>query len=145
MLKNIGIIREELKIVAEMGYNIQILKLYKFSKDDLFSEYVNKFYEIKRISSGPTKFIAKMHLNTLYGYFGRKQTMIETKNILTKNLGEYLTKYSIFSIININEKISTLLLSSNLDYEWDKINCSIRYLIRYDIFRRNEKCYKIWL
>jgi hypothetical protein len=53
---------EELKAVAKLGYQIQILKLYKFSKCDLFSEYVNKFFEIKRISSGSTKFIGKMHL-----------------------------------------------------------------------------------
>jgi hypothetical protein len=99
-----------------LGYEIQILKLYKFSKEDLFSEYVNKFFEIKRTSSGPTKFIGKMHLNTLYGYFGRKQTMIDTINILTKDLGNYLTKYTVFSIININDKISTILLSNNLDY-----------------------------
>ena len=43
--------------------------------------------------------------------------MIETKNILNKDLENYITKYSIFSIININDKISTLLMSSNLDYD----------------------------
>jgi hypothetical protein len=42
--------------------------------------------------------------------------MIDTKNILTKDLSNYLTKYSVFSIINISDKISTLLLSNNLDY-----------------------------
>ena len=107
---------EELKAVENLGYQIQILKLYKLSKTDLFSEYVNRFFEIKRNSTGSAKFIAKMLLNTLYGYFGRKLTMIDTKNILTKDLGYYLTKYSVFSIININDKISTLLLSNNLDY-----------------------------
>lgn len=108
---------EELKAVSNLGYNIEILKLYKFSKMDLFTRYIKFFYDIKKNSIGPLRFIAKMHLNTLYGYFGRKLLMIETKNILNKDLENYITKYSIFSIININDRISTLLMSSNLDYD----------------------------
>jgi hypothetical protein len=108
---------EELKTVAKYGYKIQILKLYKFSKVDLFTKYIEFFYNIKKNSTGSLRFIAKMHLNTLYGYFGRKLLMIETKNIFNKDLENYITKYSIFSIITINEKISTLLMSSNLDYD----------------------------
>jgi DNA polymerase elongation subunit (family B) len=58
-----------------------------------------------------------MHLNTLYGYLGRKQTLIETKNVFKNELAHYYGTYTIFSEININEKISTILMSSNLDYD----------------------------
>jgi len=58
-----------------------------------------------------------MHLNQLYGYFGRRKTLIETKNVYKKDLMKYYGSYTIFSEISINENISTLLMSSNLDYD----------------------------
>jgi hypothetical protein len=58
-----------------------------------------------------------MHLNQLYGYFGRRQTLIETKNVYTQDLMKYYGTYTIFSEIKINDKISTILMSSNLDYD----------------------------
>lgn len=41
--------------------------------EDLFSEYVNKFFTIKNTSKGAKKAIAKLLLNTLYGKFGMKR------------------------------------------------------------------------
>jgi hypothetical protein len=58
-----------------------------------------------------------MHLNQLYGYFGRRKTLIETKNVYTRDLMKYYGSYTIFSEITINENISTILMSSNLDYD----------------------------
>jgi hypothetical protein len=58
-----------------------------------------------------------MHLNQLYGYFGRRKTLIETKNVYKSELTQYYGSYTIFSEIDINENISTLLMSSNLDYD----------------------------
>lgn len=57
-----------------------------------------------------------MHLNQLYGYFGRKQELIETKNITRDELTSYLNKHSITSIIEINDEIITILMSCNLDF-----------------------------
>jgi hypothetical protein len=74
------------------------------------------FYNIKKFATGPLRFIAKMHLNTLYGYFGRKKTLIETKNVYKSELKNFYGFYTIFAEININEAISTILMSSNLDY-----------------------------
>jgi hypothetical protein len=56
-----------------------------------------------------------MHLNTLYGYFGRKLDLLETKNVLTSELSLYLTTRVIKNIININDQISTLLMETNLN------------------------------
>jgi hypothetical protein len=58
-----------------------------------------------------------MHLNQLYGYFGRRKTLIETKNVYNNELIHYFGKYTIFSEIKINENISTILMSSNFDYD----------------------------
>jgi DNA polymerase elongation subunit (family B) len=57
-----------------------------------------------------------MHLNQLYGYFGRRKTLIETRNVYNKDLIKYFGNYTIFSEIKINENITTILMSSNLDY-----------------------------
>lgn len=60
------------KAVEKLGYKITLIKGYEFTKADLFSNFVHTFYEIKRTSSGAEKMIAKLLLNNLYGYFGRK-------------------------------------------------------------------------
>jgi hypothetical protein len=96
---------------------VELIKVYNFSKEDLFTNYIKFFYNLKKFAEGPLRLIAKMHLNTLYGYFGRKKTLIETKNVYKKDLPEYFGNYTIFSEIDINEEISTLLMSSNLDYD----------------------------
>lgn len=107
---------EELKTVVKHGYNVELIKVYNFSKSNIFNNYIYFFYNIKKISIGPLRFIAKMHLNQLYGYFGRRKTLIETRNVYNKDLIKYYGNYTIFSEIKINEDITTILMSSNLDY-----------------------------
>jgi hypothetical protein len=69
---------EELKAVQAQGYKIKLISGYEFSKVNIFSEYINHFYSIKKISKGAERFISKLHLNTLYGYFGRSLAGLET-------------------------------------------------------------------
>lgn len=76
---------EELKAVVKLGYKITLIRGYEFTKAELFSKYVHKFYEIKRTSTGAEKAKAKLLLNNLYGYFGRKQIGIVTQNIKIMN------------------------------------------------------------
>nr|YP_010852411.1 DNA polymerase [Lactarius subindigo]WGL35963.1 DNA polymerase [Lactarius subindigo] len=108
---------EELKAVANYGYKIELIKVYHFSKSNIFNKYIEYFYNIKKLATGALRLIAKMHLNQLYGYFGRRKTLIETKNVYKKDLTKYYGSYTIFSEISINENISTILMSSNLDYD----------------------------
>jgi hypothetical protein len=56
-----------------------------------------------------------MHLNQLYGIFGRKKDLIETINVYNKDLEILAYSRIIKHIININEDISTVLLSSNIN------------------------------
>jgi hypothetical protein len=108
---------EELKAVEKLGYKITLIKGYEFSKIDLFSKYIDHFFEKKKLSSGATRFIAKMHLNQLYGYFGRRQDLIETINVFNKDLNLYASYRIIKTIIRINNEISTILLHCNLNQE----------------------------
>jgi len=113
---------EELKAVQKYGY--QFIEGYEFSKVDLFSpyplgkgpkgDYVNNFYEQKKSSTGPERFIAKMHLNQLYGIFGRKHDLLETINIYKEDLEIYISSRIIKTIIPINDKITALLMHKNV-------------------------------
>jgi hypothetical protein len=132
---------EELKAVLEYGYKFKYLEGYEFSKIDLFSEYVHNFFEQKKNSSGPSRFIAKMHLNQLYGIFGRKHDLLETVNIYKEDLDLYISSRIIKSIIPINDKIVALLMLKNvnddlitkLNYEL-KLNLSnYQYLVKANV------------
>jgi hypothetical protein len=106
---------EELKAVEKLGYEFKLIKGYEFSKSNLFGEYVNHFFNIKRNSSGAHKAIAKLHLNGLYGYFGRRQDLIETVNISNNSLTSYLSTRIVKEVLEINNDYSTLLLASNIN------------------------------
>jgi DNA polymerase type B, organellar and viral len=107
---------ELLKEVVKHGYKVELISGYEFSKFDLFSEYVDHFYHIKRnsVKNSPERFISKLHLNTPYGIFGRRKDLIQTLNVETKNFKSYLLSRVVKSTIDINEKITTILIHNNL-------------------------------
>ena len=106
---------EELKAVQELGYKITLIKGYEYTKTYLFNEYVDHFYDIKKNSTGSQRFIAKMQLNQLYGYFGRKQELLRTVNVKTSDISKYLASQLIKTIIDINDEYSTLLIHVNVE------------------------------
>jgi hypothetical protein len=108
---------EELKAVQSLGYKFRLIRGYEFSKVDLFSKYVDHFFNIKRTSQGSEKAIAKLHLNALYGYFGRRQDLIETINVTNESLPKYLSSRIVKEILKINDDYSTLLLSANINHK----------------------------
>ena len=55
-----------------------------------------------------------MHLNQLYGIFGRKHDLLETRNIYLEDLEEFLGTRVIKSIVIINDKVVTLLMHKNV-------------------------------
>lgn len=122
---------EEIKQIISFGYKVEINKIYQFSRAKLFVDYVDHFYEKKKNSVGAERFIAKLHLNTLYGMFGRKLDMLKTIPIRPDELIEKLSIYPIKSIIDINEKLKILLTYQNLDYKLIKklnIDLSLRLI-----------------
>lgn len=56
------------------GYEIEVIKGYKFKKGNIFKEYVEKLYQIRMTysKSDPMNLIAKLLMNSLYGKFGMK-------------------------------------------------------------------------
>jgi hypothetical protein len=107
---------EELKAVVKLGYQITLINGYEFTKSDLFSDYVNHFYNIKKNSSGVERNMAKLQLNNLYGYFGRKQTGLITTNVKNNDLTNVLTSRVVKSITPVNNNYTTVLTYSNINY-----------------------------
>jgi hypothetical protein len=109
---------EELKAVAKLGYIIKPLTGFEFTQFLPFTDYINHFYESKKVSTGAQRFIDKMHLNQLYGYFGRKLNLIETIIVNNDDLADIVSHYLIKSIIDIEgENKSIVLKHVNLDIE----------------------------
>ena len=104
---------EELKAVAKLGYTIKLISGYEFSKMDLFSEYVDYFFNIKKVSIGAARFLAKLHLNSLYGIFSRKLELNEIKIILKKDLPQFMLNKIILGIIELNDKYIAIKVSKN--------------------------------
>lgn len=117
---------EEMKALLKHGYKFKLFRGYEFSKINLFNKYVSHFYNIKNNSSGAVKFIAKMHLNQLYGVFGRRQDTLETINVYNDQIPKYLASRVVKTIIEINDEKSCLLLISNVDsYILAQLNCEL--------------------
>ena len=45
-----------------------------------------------------------MHLNQLYGYFGRKRDILSTIIVENKDIRLYLARYIVKSIVRVNDK-----------------------------------------
>lgn len=109
---------EELKAVAPLGYNFKIVRAHEFSKAYLFNDYIDHFYTLKKNAKTPSeRYIAKLHLNTLYGVFGRSQNLLKTININREDIKQYLLTNSINNIININEEKAVLVVNSSLEVD----------------------------
>jgi hypothetical protein len=89
----------EMDNAVKFGYQFEILKGYEFKKGNIFSDYVNKMYELRLqyVKGHPMNLIAKLLMNSLYGKFGMKlestviemfNTSNETENNLFKDMLE---------------------------------------------------------
>ena len=65
---------EEMDNAIKYGYTFEIIKGYEFDKANIFSDYVNKMYNLRMQyeKGSPMNLIAKLLMNSLYGKFGMK-------------------------------------------------------------------------
>jgi len=66
-------------------------------------------------SIGAERFIAKIHLNQLYGVFGRKLDLLETINIHKNMLPWFLVNRVVSEVITVTPNIRTILVKNNLN------------------------------
>jgi DNA polymerase type B, organellar and viral len=131
---------EELKAIVERGYKVKLIKGIEFSKAYLFNEYVDHFFHQKYISTGAQRFISKMHLNQLYGIFGRRKEIISTVNVYNKDLFKLLACKIVKSIIEIDDNLSTVLIIDNIDNDIiNKLNIEVdrEYVSKFKLVKNN--------
>lgn len=130
---------EQLKAVIPHGYKIKLINGIEFTKDKIFTEYVNHFYEIKENSSGAERFLAKMQLNQLYGYFGRSQEILVTANVNKHELEDLLLSRVVDKVIELDNEIFVVLMLGNLnDTMLNKISTNVDF----KNFKRLERSVK---
>jgi DNA polymerase type B, organellar and viral len=110
---------EELKAAEKLGYKIKLLKGQSFSRAKMFNNYIEDFYLIKKESESesPERFIAKLHLNTIYGIFGKTRDILETKIINVKDITKYLVSRVVETIVEIQFDLVILLLKNRRNIE----------------------------
>jgi hypothetical protein len=110
---------EELKLAENLGYKIKLLKGQSFTRAKMFNPYIEDFYLIKKAANAetPERFIAKLHLNTLYGIFGKTRDILETKIINIKDLTKYLITRVVETIVEIQFDLVILLLKNRRNTE----------------------------
>jgi hypothetical protein len=91
---------DELYNAEKYGYNIKIKKGYLFNKDNIFEEYVDYFFDLKKksIKGSPYYLISKLLLNSLYGRLGMSPY---AENHLIINNSTNLNEFSNFNITNV--------------------------------------------
>lgn len=102
---------EELKFVQSIGFKIELLEGIEFSKFKPFNDYISKFYNLKleseKIGDKTMRSIAKLHLNSLYGYFGKDYS----QNSL--NINENIVRNSKRSI-HLNDNLFINIVEENI-------------------------------
>lgn len=107
---------EQLKAAIKYGYKIKPLNGHEFTRAKLFNDYIYHFYDIKKNSTGGLRFIAKMQLNQLYGYFGRNRDLIITQNVYRNELSNILLTRIVSNVIKINKNTFIVLMKGNLNH-----------------------------
>jgi hypothetical protein len=69
----------EMDNAIKYGYQFEILKGYQFEQGDIFSDYVNRMYNLRLQydKNHAMNLIAKLLLNSLYGKFGMKMELTQ--------------------------------------------------------------------
>lgn len=114
---------EELKAVLKHGYKIeQVLNIYSFSRiSNLFKDYIDHFYELKKVASEQKdetmRQLAKLHLNTLYGMFGKEVDILKSIISAPSEEKDIVSHYSVNSMIKISDVIRIFLVNANVDFD----------------------------
>lgn len=133
----------EMDSAISLGYKINIIKGYKFKKQNIFKDYVLAMYELrlKYPKSNPLNLIAKLLMNSLYGKFAMKpyHSVVEMYNMtneddmqqlnhLMKTYGESFQDYITIGdhVIIIRKNVANYSYDSNKNiYNGSDVNIAI--------------------
>ncbi|KAH7916880.1 hypothetical protein BV22DRAFT_1027292, partial [Leucogyrophana mollusca] len=124
---------EEIYNAMKFGYKFNILRGYTFDKANIFSEYIDDLYLIKKshTKDDPMYLISKLLMNSLYGRFGMNYIFYNHIIIEDNELYDFVDNYSINEVIPLDDnkslisylddnKVNSIILSND-----SKANISI--------------------
>ena len=98
---------EEVKSFINLGYQINTIACHTFSKEyDIFADYINTIYKIKakKDITPEKRYMVKLLLNGLYGYFARSQENVVHKYIKSEDFTVFKNK-NILDILDLEKGI----------------------------------------
>jgi hypothetical protein len=104
-----NLLKEQPKTISNVAIASAItayarIHLYSFiEKINPFNEYVNHFYPLKKSAKGNERFIIKLLLNGLYGYFGSKHIENLVECIHNSKLYDIMKAFPIHEIIELED------------------------------------------
>jgi hypothetical protein len=113
----------EINRCKELGYKFKVLSGIIFETENIFKEYVEYFFNLKKNSgkNSPHYTIAKLLLNTLYGRFGMNPELEKHVIIEGSKRYEYIEKYEVSDILDLkNGKELVTYSDHNDDLDYDK-------------------------
>jgi hypothetical protein len=95
---------EEIYNAMNHGYKFKIIRGYTFDKGYIFKDYVEFFYELKKISlrGSPDYIISKLLLNSLYGRLGMNPEMEKHVIVSSKDAIMYHENFEVCNIIDLH-------------------------------------------
>ena len=105
------------------GYTFKIIKGYLFDSKLIFTDYVDFLYNLKNNSEKGTAnyTISKLLLNSLYGRFGMSPDMENYALINSNEIINYINKYIITDILNLNNGKEIISYLPDQSYKEDNV------------------------
>lgn len=98
---------EEIKYALTLGYTFKYLRGISYEKGVLFDTFVDEMYDIRLSTAKDSSLniLMKLMMNSLYGRFGMKTSMLQSKIISSYELQKYISIYDVKDIIEMHGKL----------------------------------------
>ena len=105
---------EELKAMIPLGYKFKVISYIECEGAHIFNKYIDHFYNEKKNATGGYRWIVKMHLNQLYGYFGRSLDIFKSIIVTNEDVVNFLDKpeFEVHRIVELSEDLTLLVLQN---------------------------------
>ena len=127
---------EELKAFPNRAREASPRNGFEHDKIYPFNTYVDHFYEIKKMTTGGERYITKLLLNGLYGFFGRKPIDEVIEAIPQSELNWYLKRFNSRFIIEFEDSNYAILKRDILP---DKELCDTFNINYNDLYRKSKE------
>ncbi len=122
---------EEIKYALTLGYKIKFINGISYKKDIIFNNFIDHLYTLRlKFEKGTSlNILFKLIMNSLYGKFGMRLDITESKFIQNEELKDYISFYDVKTVSTLNskslitlekepvlEKLNALLANNSIEF-----------------------------